>query len=48
MRELGFPHVYNILGGFVGWKVSKLPLNKWSHWFKYYFKLWHSYKLNVN
>jgi len=26
MKELGFPHVYNILGGFVGWKVSKLPL----------------------
>jgi rhodanese-related sulfurtransferase len=26
MRELGFPKVYNILGGFVGWKVSKLPL----------------------
>ena len=28
MKELGFPHVYNILGGFVGWKVSKLPLTK--------------------
>ena len=28
MKELGFPHVYNILGGFVGWKVSKLPLKK--------------------
>jgi rhodanese-related sulfurtransferase len=28
MKELGFPHVYNILGGFVGWKVSKLPLSK--------------------
>lgn len=26
MKELGFSHVYNILGGFVGWKVSKLPL----------------------
>ena len=26
MKELGFPHVYNILGGFMGWKVSKLPL----------------------
>ena len=28
MRKLGFPHVYNILGGFVGWKASKLPLTK--------------------
>ncbi|MGZ7043591.1 MAG: rhodanese-like domain-containing protein [Methanobacterium sp.] len=28
MKELGFPHVYNILGGFIGWKVSKLPLIK--------------------
>lgn len=28
MRELGFHQVYNILGGFVGWKVSKLPLVK--------------------
>jgi rhodanese-related sulfurtransferase len=28
MKELGFPNVYNILGGFVGWKVSKLPLVK--------------------
>jgi rhodanese-related sulfurtransferase len=28
MEELGFPKVYNILGGFVGWKVSKLPLVK--------------------
>lgn len=28
MRDLGFPKVYNILGGFVGWKVSKLPLVK--------------------
>lgn len=28
MKELGFHHVYNILGGFVGWKVSKLPLTK--------------------
>lgn len=28
MKELGFPHVYNILGGFVGWKLSKLPLTK--------------------
>jgi rhodanese-related sulfurtransferase len=26
MKELGFHQVYNILGGFVGWKVSKLPL----------------------
>ena len=28
MQELGFLKVYNILGGFVGWKVSKLPLEK--------------------
>lgn len=28
MRELGFHQVYNILGGFVGWKVTKLPLVK--------------------
>ena len=28
MRELGFHQVYNILGGFVGWKVSKLPLEE--------------------
>jgi rhodanese-related sulfurtransferase len=26
MKELGFHQVYNILGGFVGWKISKLPL----------------------
>ncbi len=26
MKELGFNQVYNILGGFVGWKLSKLPL----------------------
>lgn len=26
MKELGFHNVYNILGGFVGWKISKLPL----------------------
>ncbi len=26
MKELGFHRVYNILGGFVGWKISKLPL----------------------
>lgn len=26
MKDLGFPKVYNILGGFVAWKVSKLPL----------------------
>lgn len=26
MRESGFKRAYNILGGFVGWKVSKLPL----------------------
>jgi rhodanese-related sulfurtransferase len=24
MKELGFPKVYNILGGFAGWKVSHL------------------------
>jgi len=28
MKNLGFKTVYNILGGFVGWKVSKLPLVK--------------------
>lgn len=28
MKDLGFPKVYNILGGFVAWKVSKLPLVK--------------------
>ncbi len=26
MRNSGFKRAYNILGGFVGWKVSKLPL----------------------
>jgi len=26
MKESGFLEVYNILGGFVAWKVSKLPL----------------------
>lgn len=26
MRDSGFKMAYNILGGFVGWKVSKLPL----------------------
>lgn len=26
MKELGFNRVYNILGGFVAWKISKLPL----------------------
>ncbi len=26
MRESGFSKVYNILGGFVAWKVSNLPL----------------------
>jgi rhodanese-related sulfurtransferase len=26
MRESGFIGAYNILGGFVAWKVSKLPL----------------------
>jgi rhodanese-related sulfurtransferase len=26
MKDSGFEEVYNILGGFVGWKLSKLPL----------------------
>ena len=26
MRESGFKGAYNILGGFVAWKISKLPL----------------------
>jgi rhodanese-related sulfurtransferase len=26
MRESGFDDVYNIQGGFMGWKISKLPL----------------------
>jgi rhodanese-related sulfurtransferase len=26
MRDSGFHVAFNILGGFVGWKVSKLPL----------------------
>lgn len=26
MQESGFTGVYNILGGFVAWKISKLPL----------------------
>jgi rhodanese-related sulfurtransferase len=26
MRESGFVGAYNILGGFVAWKISKLPL----------------------
>ncbi len=26
MKESGFDEVYNIQGGFVGWKISKLPL----------------------
>jgi rhodanese-related sulfurtransferase len=26
MRESGFSEVYNILGGFVAWKVSNLPI----------------------
>jgi rhodanese-related sulfurtransferase len=26
MRESGFLGAYNILGGFVAWKISKLPL----------------------
>ena len=25
-KESGFEEVYNILGGYVGWKISKLPL----------------------
>lgn len=28
MKESGFKGAYNILGGFVAWKVSKLPLTK--------------------
>jgi rhodanese-related sulfurtransferase len=28
MKDSGFNGAYNILGGFVGWKVSKLPLTK--------------------
>lgn len=26
MRDSGFQRAYNILGGFVGWKINKLPL----------------------
>ena len=26
MRDTGFHRAYNILGGFVGWKISNLPL----------------------
>jgi rhodanese-related sulfurtransferase len=26
MKESGFDEVYNIRGGYVGWKISKLPL----------------------
>ena len=26
MKESGFEEVYNIQGGYVGWKISKLPL----------------------
>jgi rhodanese-related sulfurtransferase len=26
MRDFGFNGAYNILGGFVAWKISKLPL----------------------
>ncbi|AUB55287.1 MULTISPECIES: rhodanese-like domain-containing protein [Methanobacterium] len=26
MRESGFQGAYNILGGFVAWKISKLPM----------------------
>jgi rhodanese-related sulfurtransferase len=29
MRDSGFHIAFNILGGFVGWKVSKLPLQKY-------------------
>ena len=28
MRESGFKEVYNILGGFVGWKLNKLPISR--------------------
>lgn len=26
MKDSGFSDVYNILGGFIGWKLSKLPI----------------------
>jgi len=26
MRESGFDEVYNVQGGYVGWKINKLPL----------------------
>lgn len=29
MNELGFPCVYNISGGFTGWKIGNLPLTKY-------------------
>jgi rhodanese-related sulfurtransferase len=29
MNELGFPRIYNISGGFAGWKKNKLPLTKY-------------------
>lgn len=28
MRESGFKGAYNILGGFVAWKISKLPVSR--------------------
>lgn len=28
MKESGFKKAHNIYGGFIGWKVSKLPLTK--------------------
>jgi len=30
MKESGFKGAYNILGGFVAWKISKLPLENGS------------------
>ena len=28
MMDMGFMEVYNILGGFAGWKITKLPVTK--------------------
>ncbi len=28
MKDSGFSQAYNILGGFAGWKISKLPLER--------------------
>ncbi|AEG19364.1 rhodanese-like domain-containing protein [Methanobacterium paludis] len=28
MMDMGFMEVYNILGGFAGWKITKLPVAK--------------------